>query len=70
MHIEGLRRSAAIPDILAFEIEGVASRNRGGDPSISTIRRIPPTGAWRSPGRRRHTSKGFGLDLDLVGKGQ
>jgi hypothetical protein len=32
VHSAGLKRSAAIPDILAFEIEGVASRNCGGDP--------------------------------------
>src|SRR6266508_4444577 len=29
---EGLRRAADIPGILAFEIEGVASRNRSGEP--------------------------------------
>ena len=30
--MEGLKRSARIPGMLAFEIEGVASRNRCGEP--------------------------------------
>ena len=29
---EGLKRAVTIPDMLSFEIEGVASRNRGGEP--------------------------------------
>ena len=32
VHIEALKRSASIPDILALEIEGVASRNRSREP--------------------------------------
>ena len=30
--MEGLKRSVSIPDVLSFEIEGVASRNRSGEP--------------------------------------
>src|ERR1700732_3280926 len=30
--LDGLKRSTVIPDVLSFEIEGVASRNRGGEP--------------------------------------
>jgi len=30
--MEGLKRSVTIPDVLSFEIEGVASRNRSGEP--------------------------------------
>ena len=31
-NLNGLQRSTSIPDILSFEIEGVASRNRSGEP--------------------------------------
>jgi hypothetical protein len=55
VHIEGLKRSAAIPDILAFEIEGVASRNRSGDPLYIDNTAHPAN--RRSPGRRRRTSR-------------
>jgi hypothetical protein len=46
VHMEGLRRSAAIPDILAFEIEGVASRNRSSVPLYidNTASGEPPPG--------------------------
>ena len=30
--LDGLKRSTVIPDVLSFEIEGVASRNRSGEP--------------------------------------
>ncbi len=30
--VEGLKRSVSIPDVLSFDIEGVASRNRSGEP--------------------------------------
>jgi len=31
-NLDGLKRSTAIPDVVSFEIEGVASRNRSGQP--------------------------------------
>jgi hypothetical protein len=46
VHIEGLKRSAAIPDILAFEIEGVASRYRSGDPLYISTRHRQLGGPW------------------------
>jgi hypothetical protein len=67
--MEGLKRSTEIPDILAFDIEGVASRNKSGGPYY-----IDNTG---HPANRRLAlakSKflkifGFGLDLDMTDKG-
>jgi hypothetical protein len=67
--IDGFKRRAAIPDIASFEIEGVLSRNRSGEPYY-----IDNTG---HPANRRlalaRSSEirvtGFGLDLALVAKG-
>jgi hypothetical protein len=67
--VEGYKRRAAIPDIASFEIEGVLSRNRSGEPLY-----IDNTGhpASRRLALARSAStrvEGFGLDLDLVGRG-
>jgi len=68
-NLEGLRRSTTIPDVVSFEIEGVASRNGSGEPYY-----IDNTG--HPAGRRLALARakqlrmhGFGLDLDLAGKG-
>lgn len=69
VHIEGLRRSAAIPGILAFEIEGVLSRNRSGDP-LYIDNTAHPANRRLALARSKETHvKGFGLELDLAGKG-
>jgi hypothetical protein len=69
VHIEALKRSASIPDILAFEIEGVASRNRSGDP-LYIDNTAHPANRRLALARSKETHvKGFGLDLNLVGKG-
>ena len=67
--IDGFKRRAEIPDIASFEIVGVLSRNRSGEPYY-----IDNTGhpANRRLALARSTQTrvtGFGLDLDLVGKG-
>ena len=67
--IEGVKRRVAIPDIAAFEIEGVLSRNRSGEPFY-----IDNTGhpANRRLALARSNStrvEGFGLNLDLAGQG-
>jgi hypothetical protein len=65
VHIEGLKRSAAIPDILAFEIEGVAFRSGQPLPIDNTAH---PANRHLALARSKETHvKGF--DLDLVGKG-
>jgi hypothetical protein len=69
VRIEGLRRSASIPDILAFEIEGVASRNLSGDP-LYIDNTAHPANRRLALARSKETHvTGFGLDLDVVGKG-
>ena len=65
----GLTRRAAIPALLSFEIEGVASRNRSGDPYYLDNVGHPASrrlALARSKETRIHA---FGLDLDLLGQG-
>ncbi|NJN39870.1 MAG: DUF1326 domain-containing protein [Gammaproteobacteria bacterium] len=66
---EGLKRSTEIPGVLAFAIEGVASRTNNGEP-------IYLDNVAHSAGRRLALARSqethihaFGLDLDMVGKG-
>ena len=69
VHLDGLKRSTAIPDILSFEIEGVASRNRSGEP-FYIDNTAHPAGRRLALARAKEMHvHGFGLDLDLVGKG-
>jgi hypothetical protein len=68
-NLDGLKRSTVIPDILSFEIEGVASRNRSGEP-FYIDNTAHPAGNRLALARAKETHvQGFGLDLDLVGKG-
>jgi hypothetical protein len=69
VHIEGLKRSAAVSDVLAFEIEGVASRNRSGDPYYIDNTSHPANRRLALARSKETHVKGFGLDLHLVGKG-
>jgi len=63
------RRSTVIPDVLSFEIEGVASRNRSGEP-FYIDNTAHPAGRRLALARAKEMHMhGFGLDLDLVGKG-
>ncbi len=67
--IAGLTRRAAIPDLVAFEIEGVASRNRGGDP-YSLDNTGHPASRRLALARSKETHvHAFGLDMDLVAQG-
>lgn len=66
--LDGLKRSVSIPDILAFEIEGVASRNRSGEP-LYIDNTAHPANRRLALARAKETHvKGFRLNLDLVGK--
>jgi hypothetical protein len=68
-HIDGLKRSVSIPDIVSFEIEGVASRNGGGEP-FYIDNAAHPAGRRIALARARELHvQGFGLTLDMVGKG-
>ncbi len=66
---DGLRRAVEIPDILGFEIEGVASRNRSGLP-LYLDNTAHPAGKRLALARAaRLRVQGFGLDLEMSGKG-
>lgn len=67
--VEGLKRSASIPDIAAFEIEGVASRNRSGNPLYLDNTSHPAGRRLALARAQRLHMHGFGLDLDLSGRG-
>jgi hypothetical protein len=65
----GLTRRAAIPDIASFEIEGVASRNRGGDPYYIDNTGHPANRRLALARAKETHVHGFGLALDLSGRG-
>jgi hypothetical protein len=65
----GLTRRAAIPGLLSFEIEGVASRNRSGDPYYLENVGHPASSRLALARSKETHIHGFGLDLDLAGQG-
>jgi hypothetical protein len=67
--LDGLKRSAAIPDVVSFEIEGVASRNRSGEPFYIDNTAHPAGRRLALAQARELHMHGFGLELDLDGKG-
>jgi hypothetical protein len=66
---EGLKRSVSIPGVLSFEIEGVASRNRSGEPFYIDNTAHPANRRLALARASQFRLHGFGLDLDMVGKG-
>ena len=68
-NMDGLKRSTVISDIASFEIEGVAPRNRPGEP-LYIDNTAHPANRRLALARSKETHiHGFGLDLDFVGKG-
>jgi len=67
--IEGLKRSASVRDMVAFEIEGVASRNRSGDALYIDNTAHPANRRLALARSKRTRIHGFGVDLDLTDKG-
>ena len=65
----GHARRAAIPHIASFEIEGVLSRNRGGEPLYLDNTGHPANRRLALARAKEAHVHGFGLDLDLVGVG-
>ena len=65
----GLTRRAAVPGLFAFEIEGVASRNRSGEPFYIDNTAHPANRRLALARAKDLHVQGFGLDLDMVGKG-
>jgi hypothetical protein len=68
-NLDGLKRSVTIPDILAFEIEGVTPRRRSDEP-VYLDNTSHPANRRLALARSKETHvHGFGLDMDIVGKG-
>jgi hypothetical protein len=65
----GLTRRTAIPGLLSFEIEGVASRNGSGDPYYLDNVGHPASRRLALARSKETHIHGFGLDLDLAGQG-
>ena len=67
--IAGLTRRLAIPGLVSFEIEGVASRNRSGDPYYIDNTGHPANRRLALARSKETHVHAFGLDLDLSGQG-
>ncbi len=67
--MDGLKRITSIPDIFSFEIEGVASRNKTGDPVYLDNTAHPANRRLALARSKALHVHGFGLDLDMVGEG-
>jgi len=67
--MDGLKRSASIPGILEFAIEGVASRANNGEP-LYLDNTAHPAGQRLALARSSETHvHGFGLELDMTARG-
>jgi hypothetical protein len=69
IEIAGHNRRVTIPQLLSFEVEGVLSRNRSGEPYYLDNTGHPAArrlALARSKATRVHA---FGLDLDLIDRG-
>ena len=67
--LDGLKRSTAIRGIVSFEIEGVTPRRRSDEPMYIDNTSHPANPRLALARARELNVHGFGLDLDLVGKG-
>jgi hypothetical protein len=67
--VEGLTRRAPIPDVVSFESEGVTSRNCSGEPLYLDTTAYPVNRRLALARAGRLNVQGFGLDIDMVGKG-
>lgn len=67
--MDGLKRSASIPGLLEFAIEGVASRANNGDP-LYLDNTSHPANRRLALARSSETHvHGFGLELDMAARG-
>jgi hypothetical protein len=67
--IAGLTRRVAIPGLVSFEIAGVASRNRGGDPYYIDNTGHPANRRLALARSKKTHVHAFGLDLELDDQG-
>ena len=65
----GLERRAGIAELVSFEIEGVASRNRSGDPYYLDNTGHPANRRLALARSKQTRVHAFGIDLDLAGRG-
>jgi hypothetical protein len=65
----GLARRAEIPALVSFEIEGVASRNRSGEPYYLDNTGHPANRRLALARAKRTRVHAFGIDLDLTDRG-
>jgi hypothetical protein len=66
--MDGLHRSASIPGLLEFAVDGVAARDNNGEPIYLDNTSHPANRRIALAKSRQTHIHGFGLDLDLVGK--
>jgi len=67
--VGGLNRAVSIPEILSFEIDGVASRTGNGEPIYIDNVGHPASRRLALARAKELHVQGFGLGLDMVGKG-
>ena len=67
--LDGVRRAASIPGIAEFEIEGVLSRNRSGEPLYIDNTGHPASRRLALARAKELHVHGFGLGLDMAGAG-
>jgi len=67
--MDGLIRRANIPDVLSFDIEGVASRNKSGEPYYIDNTAHPSNRRLALARTKQFHLDAFGLQLDMIGKG-
>ena len=65
----GLTRRVEIPALVSFEIEGVASRNRSGEPYYLDNTGHPASNRLALARAKEMQVHAFGLSLDLAGRG-
>jgi hypothetical protein len=68
-HAAGLTRRATVPEVFSFEIEGVASRNRSGEPYYIDNTAHPANRRLALARSKETHVHGFGLDLDISARG-
>jgi hypothetical protein len=68
-HAAGLVRRGAVPELFSFAIEGVASRNRSGEPYYIDNTAHPANRRLALARAQSMQLHGFGLDLDLTARG-
>ena len=67
--MDGLKRAVDIPGVLSFQIEGVASRNKSGEPFYMDNTAHPANRRLALARSKETHLSGFGLELAMVGRG-